>query len=104
MPDDEVDDDPDELGRRWRISAVLTVPVLLMSMIPALQFDWWQWIAFLLASIVVLWGGAPFHRAAWANAKHGATTMDTLVSIGVLAAYLWSADRRAVHHRGRASA
>jgi Cu+-exporting ATPase len=91
LPDDEVDDDPDELGRRWRISAVLTVPVLLMSMIPALQIDWWQWIAFLLASIVVLWGGAPFHRAAWANARHGTTTMDTLVSIGVLAAYTWSA-------------
>lgn len=91
LPEDELDDDPDELGRRWRISAVLTVPVLLMSMVPALQFDWWQWVAFLLASIVVLWGGAPFHRAAWANAKHGTTTMDTLISLGTLAAWLWSA-------------
>ena len=91
LPDDEVVDDPDQLGLRWRVSAVLTVPVLLTSMIPALQFDWWQWIAFLLASIVVIWGAAPFHRAAWANAKHGTATMDTLVSLGVSAAYLWSA-------------
>jgi len=90
-PEQDVDDDPDELGRRWRVSAVLTAPVLLMSMVPALQFSGWQWLAFLLASIVVLWGGKPFHRAAWTNARHGATTMDTLVSIGVLAAYLWSA-------------
>jgi Cu+-exporting ATPase len=87
----EVDDDPDELGRRWRVSAVLTVPVLLVSMVPALQFPGWQWLAFLLASIVVLWGGKPFHRAAWLNARHRAATMDTLVSIGTLAAYLWSA-------------
>jgi len=90
-PADEVDDDPDELGRRWRVSAVLTVPVLLLSMVPPFQFHGWQWLVFLLASIVVLWGGKPFHRAAWANARHRATTMDTLVSIGVLAAYLWSA-------------
>ncbi len=90
-PEQEVDDDPDELGRRWRVSAVLTVPVLLLSMVPVLQFTGWQWVAFLLASIVVLWGGKPFHRAAWTNARHRATTMDTLVSIGVLAAYLWSA-------------
>lgn len=90
-PDEVAEDDPDELGRRWRISAALTVPVLLMSMVPALQFTGWQWLAFLLASIVVLWGGKPFHRAAWANARHRTTTMDTLVSLGVLAAYLWSA-------------
>jgi len=90
-PEEEVEDDPDQLGRRWRISAVLTVPVLLVSMVPALQFTGWQWLAFLLASIVVLWGGKPFHRAAWTNARHRATTMDTLVSIGVLSAYLWSA-------------
>ena len=89
--EDDIDDDPDQLGRRWRISALLTVPVLLMSMVPALQVDWWQWVAFLLGSIVVIWGAAPFHRAAWANARHGTTTMDTLVSVGVGAAYLWSA-------------
>ena len=90
-PDEAIDDDPDELGRRWRVSAVLTVPVLALSMVPALQFYGWQWLAFLLASIVVLWGGKPFHRAAWTNARHRTTTMDTLVSIGVLSAYLWSA-------------
>ena len=90
-PDQVAEDDPDRLGRRWRISAILTVPVLLVSMVPALQFTGWQWLAFLMASIVVLWGGKPFHRAAWANARHRTTTMDTLVSIGVLAAYLWSA-------------
>jgi Cu+-exporting ATPase len=70
---------------------VLTAPVLLVSMVPALQVVGWQWMAFLFASIVVLWGGAPFHRAAWVNARHGTTTMDTLVSLGVLSAYLWSA-------------
>jgi Cu+-exporting ATPase len=90
-PETETDDDPDELGRRWRVSAALTVPVLLLSMVPAVQFVGWQWVAFLLASIVVLWGGRPFHRAAWRNARHRTTTMDTLVSLGVLSAYLWSA-------------
>ena len=90
-PEQPVDDDPDQLGRRWRVSAVLTVPLLLVSMVPALQFPGWQWFAFLVASIVVLWGGKPFHRAAWQNARHRATTMDTLVSLGTLAAYLWSA-------------
>ncbi len=90
-PEATAEDDPDELGRRWRVSAVLTVPVLLVSMVPRLQFTGWQWLAFLLASIVVLWGGKPFHRAAWTNAQHRTTTMDTLVSLGTLAAYLWSA-------------
>ena len=61
-----------------------------MSMIPALQFDNWQWLSLQLATPVVLWGAWPFHRAAWANLKHGAATMDTLVSLGVLAAWLWS--------------
>jgi P-type Cu+ transporter len=90
-PEAEEETDPDELGRRWRVSAVLTVPLVIVSMVPALQFPGWQWAAFLLASIVVLWGGKPFHVAAWTNAKHGTTTMDTLVSMGTLAAYLWSA-------------
>jgi Cu+-exporting ATPase len=91
---EEAEEDEDartaDLWRRLRVSAVLTVPVVAMSMIPALQVDWWQWIAWVLSSVVVLWGAAPFHRAAWTNARHGSTTMDTLVSIGVLAAYLWS--------------
>ncbi|BBY31560.1 heavy metal translocating P-type ATPase [Mycolicibacterium sediminis] len=84
---------PDETAA-WRarllISLVLTVPVVVLSMVPALQFTNWQWLALTLASPVVVWGALPFHRAAWANARHGAATMDTLISLGVGAAYLWS--------------
>ena len=82
--------DASALLRRLRISAVLALPVLLLSMVPALQFDYWQWVALVLATPVVTWGAWPFHRAAWTNARHGAVTMDTLVSIGVGAAYVWS--------------
>ncbi|HSS68400.1 MAG TPA: heavy metal translocating P-type ATPase, partial [Nocardioidaceae bacterium] len=76
--------------QRLVVSAVLTLPVLLLAMVPPLQFDGWQWISLTLASPVVVWGGFPFHRAAFANARHGAATMDTLISVGVSAAYLWS--------------
>ncbi|MEA2229141.1 MAG: P-type Cu+ transporter, partial [Solirubrobacteraceae bacterium] len=78
------------LRRRLVLSGVLSVPVLLLSMVPALQFDNWQWLALNLATPVVLWGAWPFHRAAWANLRHGAASMDTLVSVGTLAAWLWS--------------
>ncbi|MEI7056305.1 heavy metal translocating P-type ATPase [Nocardioides sp. CCNWLW239] len=78
------------LRRRLLISALLTVPVVLMAMVPALQFESWQWLSLTLAAPVVVWGAAPFHRAAWTNARHGAATMDTLVSIGTLAALGWS--------------
>jgi P-type Cu+ transporter len=78
------------LRRRLIVSGVLTLPVFLMSMIPALQFDNWQWLALQLATPVVIWGAWPFHRAAWTNLRHGAATMDTLVSVGVLAAWAWS--------------
>jgi len=78
------------LRRRLIVSAVLTLPVFLVSMIPALQFDNWQWLALQLATPVVIWGAWPFHRAAWTNLRHGAATMDTLVSVGVLAAWTWS--------------
>ena len=78
------------IKRRLIISAALAVPVLLLTMIPALQFPWWQWVAFALATPVVWWGAWPFHRAAVLNARHHAATMDTLISIGVLAAWLWS--------------
>ncbi len=78
------------LRRRLVVSAALSLPVLLMSMIPALQFDNWQWLALQLATPVVLWGGWPFHRAAWTNLRHGAATMDTLISVGTLAAWGWS--------------
>ena len=76
--------------RRLRISAALALPVVLLSMVPAWQLDGWQWLALALATPVVTWGAYPFHRAAWINARHGAVTMDTLVSIGVGAAYVWS--------------
>ena len=93
-PDDEAGREPDDetepLRLRLVVSALLSVPVLALSMIPALQFDNWQWLALQLATPVVLWGAWPFHRAAWANLRHGAATMDTLVSVGVLAAWLWS--------------
>ncbi len=78
------------LRQRLQISAALTVPVVVLSMIPALQFTYWQWAALALASPVVVWGAWPFHRAAFVNARHGATTMDTLISIGVTAAYVYS--------------
>ncbi|MFI6564663.1 heavy metal translocating P-type ATPase [Streptomyces sp. NPDC050534] len=76
--------------RRFTVSALLALPVVLLSMVPALQFDDWQWLALTLAAPVVVWGGLPFHRAAWTNARHGAATMDTLVSVGTLAAFGWS--------------
>lgn len=78
------------LGTRTLVSAVLSVPVVLMAMVPALQVDYWQWISLALAVPVVVWGGAPFHRAAWTNLRHGATTMDTLISLGTVAALGWS--------------
>nr|WP_217914831.1 heavy metal translocating P-type ATPase [Miltoncostaea marina] len=78
------------LRTRLVVSAALALPVVLLSMIPPLQFDNWQWLALQLATPVVLWGAWPFHRAAWVNLRHGAATMDTLVSIGVVAAWIWS--------------
>ncbi|MGW9186605.1 heavy metal translocating P-type ATPase [Streptomyces rubiginosohelvolus] len=78
------------LRLRLVVSAVLATPVVLLAMVPALQFDFWQWLSLTLAAPVVVWGGLPFHRAAWTNARHGAATMDTLVSLGTLAAFGWS--------------
>jgi Cu+-exporting ATPase len=78
------------LRTRLIFSTVLGLPVLVLSMIPPLQFDNWQWLALQLATPVALWGAWPFHRVAWVNLRHGAATMDTLVSLGVLAAYGWS--------------
>ncbi|MDI3404303.1 heavy metal translocating P-type ATPase [Streptomyces cavernicola] len=78
------------LRRRLLVSAALALPVVLMAMVPALQFDNWQWLSLTLAAPVVIWGGLPFHRASWTNARHGAATMDTLVSVGTLAAFGWS--------------
>jgi Cu+-exporting ATPase len=85
--------DAELTGLRLRliVSAVLAVPVVALAMVPALQFPQWQWVSLVLAAPVVLWGAWPFHRAAAVNLRHGAVTMDTLVSIGTLAAFLWSA-------------
>jgi P-type Cu+ transporter len=93
---DEAEDRPGEkdetapLRTRLVGSALLALPALVLSMVPAFQFDNWQWLALQLATPVVVWGGWPFHRAAWLNLRHGTATMDTLISVGVLAAWLWS--------------
>jgi Cu+-exporting ATPase len=88
-PDDQADQAV-SLRRRLMVSAALSAPVLALSMIPGLQFDRWQWVVMLLATPVVLWGGWPFHRAALLHARHATATMDTLVSLGTLAAWAWS--------------
>jgi len=85
--------EPDEarpLRVRLLTSLALTVPVIAMAMVPALQFDAWQWLSLTLAAPVVVWGALPFHRAAWTNLRHGTATMDTLISVGTLAAFGWS--------------
>ncbi|MEV8615200.1 heavy metal translocating P-type ATPase [Amycolatopsis sp. NPDC051373] len=86
----EPGDETRPLRDRLVYSALLTVPVILLAMVPALQFDNWQWLSLTLAAPVVVWGAFPFHRAAWTNLRHGAATMDTLISLGVSAATLWS--------------
>ncbi len=78
------------LRQRLIGAAVLSVPVILLAMVPPLQFTYWQWISLTLAAPVVVWAAWPFHRAAWTNLRHGAATMDTLISMGTLAALLWS--------------
>ena len=85
-----VDDPTRALRQRLVISTVLTVPVIALAMVPAWQFTYWQWLSLTLAAPVVVWGAWPFHRAAWVNLKHGTSTMDTLVSLGTLAALGWS--------------
>jgi Cu+-exporting ATPase len=99
------EESPDE-ATGWRtrllVSAALTVPVVLLSMVPAWQFDNWQWLALALASPVAVWGAWPFHRTAWLNLRHGAATMDTLISVGVGAAYLWSVWALLFTHAGMA--
>ena len=88
---EETAEDPTRsLRQRLTISAALTVPVIAMAMVPAFQFTYWQWLSLTLAAPVVVWGAWPFHRAAWVNLRHGTTTMDTLVSLGTLAAFGWS--------------
>jgi P-type Cu+ transporter len=90
-PAEAAGDDPARpLRRRLLGSIALGVPVLALAMVPALQFDAWQWLSLQLATPVVWWGAWPFHRAAWANLRHGNATMDTLISVGILAAWAWS--------------
>ncbi|MFJ6531765.1 heavy metal translocating P-type ATPase [Microbacterium sp. NPDC091662] len=93
-PQDDAGDAPDaeltSLKHRLIASIVLTVPVIAMAMIPALQFIYWQWLSLALAGPVIVWAAWPFHKAAWTNLRHGAATMDTLISMGTIAALLWS--------------
>ncbi|MFE7762324.1 heavy metal translocating P-type ATPase [Streptomyces sp. NPDC057438] len=88
--EDGADPELAALRQRLTVSVLLAAPVILMSMVPALQFDNWQWLSLTLAAPVVVWGGLPFHRATLTNLRHGAATMDTLVSVGTLAAFGWS--------------
>ena len=85
-------DDPDMVPLRHRLtgSVLLSVPVIAMAMIPTLQFTYWQWASLVLAAPVIVWAARPFHRAAWANLRHATATMDTLISLGTLSAFLWS--------------
>ncbi|MGY2129489.1 heavy metal translocating P-type ATPase [Blastococcus sp. SYSU DS0617] len=90
-PEEDAAADPVRaLRTRLVVSALLSVPVIALAMVPAWQFEYWQWLSLTLAAPVVVWGGLPFHRAAWTNLRHGAATMDTLVSLGTLAAFGWS--------------
>jgi Cu+-exporting ATPase len=83
-------DEADTLRQRLLVSLALAIPVVVLAMVPAVQFRDWQWLSLALASPVAVWGAWPFHRAALVNARHGTATMDTLISVGVAAAYLWS--------------
>jgi P-type Cu+ transporter len=83
-------DETAPLRQRLQLSLALTVPVVVLAMVPAWQFDAWQWLSLTLAAPVVTWGAWPFHRAAWANLRHATATMDTLISVGVIAAFGWS--------------
>ncbi|AQA20887.1 heavy-metal-associated domain protein [Rhodococcus sp. MTM3W5.2] len=89
-PEDEQSRALAALRTRLIVSAILSVPVIAMAMIPALQFTNWQWLSLTLAAPVIVWAGLPFHKATWANLKHGAATMDTLITIGTGSAFLWS--------------
>ncbi|MFE3400266.1 heavy metal translocating P-type ATPase [Streptomyces anulatus] len=88
--DGSEDDGLTSLRQRLITAVLLAVPVIAMAMVPALQFDYWQWLSLTLTAPVVVYAAWPFHRAAWTNAKHGAATMDTLISVGTSAAFLWS--------------
>ncbi|MDX3058695.1 heavy metal translocating P-type ATPase [Streptomyces sp. NE06-03E] len=88
--DERADGELRSLRQRLVTAVLLAAPVVAMAMIPALQFEYWQWLSLTLAAPVVTYAAWPFHRAAWTNARHGAATMDTLISVGTSAAFLWS--------------
>jgi len=96
------DDDPATRSLRPRLiaSGALAVPVILVAMVPPMQFPHWQWLSLLLATPIVAWGAWPFHRTAWTNLRHGTATMDTLVSLGTSAAFLWSLYALVIGHAG----
>ncbi|MBB1513540.1 cadmium-translocating P-type ATPase [Tessaracoccus sp. MC1627] len=100
VPEAEKADEAAALKPRVLWSFALSIPVVVVSMVPALQFPAWQWVALVLSSVVVLWLGRNFHHAAWTNARHGTTTMDTLVSMGTLTAYAWSLYAMVFGHAG----
>ncbi|WP_462417859.1 heavy metal translocating P-type ATPase [Kytococcus sp. Marseille-QA3725] len=97
---DHSDTELDALRQRLVVTAWLAIPVIAMSMVPALQFTYWQWACLTLTAPVVVWGALPFHRAAWTNLRHGAATMDTLISMGTLAAFGWSLYALFLGHAG----
>src|SRR5699024_3288668 len=88
--DEQIDDGSQSLRQRLLGALLLSVPVILLAMVPAWQFTYWQWISLTLTAPVVVWAAWPFHSAAWTNLRHGTVTMDTLVSMGTLAAFGWS--------------
>ncbi|MFC5719490.1 heavy metal translocating P-type ATPase [Streptomyces gamaensis] len=89
-PGAEAADELRPLRQRLVTAVVLAVPVIVLAMVPALQFEYWQWLSLTLTAPVVTYAAWPFHRAAWTNARHGAATMDSLISVGTSAAFLWS--------------
>ncbi len=100
-PEAPATDRAEVLKPRVLLAFGLGVPVILVSMVPALQFPAWQWVALVLTTVIVFWAGRSFHAAAWTNLRHGTTTMDTLVSMGTLAAYGWSVVAMVFGHAGR---
>ncbi|MFB9558437.1 cation transporter, partial [Streptomyces roseoviridis] len=88
--EEKADEELRPLKQRLVTAVALAVPVIAMAMVPALQIEYWQWLSLTLAAPVVTYAAWPFHRAAWTNARHGAATMDTLISVGTVAAFLWS--------------
>ncbi len=111
-PQQQPDPELAALRQRLLVCAALALPVIVLAMVPAWQFTHWQWASLTLAAPVVVWGAWPFHRAAWINARHGSSTMDTLISVGTLAAFGWSlyalfaghAGMPGMHHEFRFSA